>query len=119
MEFEAQSRQVMYPIRLGTGAGYVNLRRKTWKQRRVGHEEEGFSSNRLESAVFVLSLRDTPVITPMLYFCDNQVLLNAVSRRVGEGDQATLVGSPDVDIFTGGDRSAPEKNTSEHGDVLG
>ena len=35
----------------------------------------------------------------MLYLCDNQALLDAVSRCVGEGGKATLVGSPDADIL--------------------
>ena len=35
----------------------------------------------------------------MLYLCDNQALLKAVNRWVGEGGKATLVGAPDVDIL--------------------
>jgi len=35
----------------------------------------------------------------MLYLCDNQALLNAVKRCVGEGGKATLVGAPDADIL--------------------
>ena len=67
------------------GAGYVNLRKKRKRQRRkVGREEAGSSSNRPELAAFVLTLRGTPVTTPMLYFYDNQVLLKAVKRWVGE-----------------------------------
>ena len=34
----------------------------------------------------------------MLYLCDNQALLKAVQRWVGEGGKATLVGAPDADI---------------------
>jgi len=49
------------------GAGYMNLREKRKrKQRKVGHEEQGSSSNRPELAAFVLALRGTPVTTPML-----------------------------------------------------
>ena len=60
------------------GAGYVNLRKKGKRQvRKVGCEEEGSSSNRLELAAFVLALCSTPVTTPMLYLCDNQSLLKA------------------------------------------
>ena len=36
---------------------------------------------------------------PMLYLCDNQALLKAVKRWVGEGGKATLVGAPDADIL--------------------
>jgi len=35
----------------------------------------------------------------MLYLCDNQALLKAVKRWVGEGGKATLVGAPDTDIL--------------------
>jgi len=81
------------------GAGYVNLRKQREKQqRKVGHEEEGSSSNRPELAAFVLALRSTPVTKPMLYLCDNQALLKAVKRWVGEGGKVTLVGAPDADI---------------------
>ena len=82
------------------GAGYVNLRRQRERQqRKVGCEEDGSSSNRSELATFVLALRGTPVTKPMLYVCDNQALLKAVKRWVGEGGKATLVGAPDADIL--------------------
>jgi len=35
----------------------------------------------------------------MLYLCDNQALLKAVKRWVGEGGKATSVGAPDADIL--------------------
>ena len=63
------------------GAGHVNLRRKRKRQqRKVEHEEEGYSSNCPELAAFVLALRSTLVTKPMLYVRDNQVLLKAVKR---------------------------------------
>jgi len=72
------------------GAGYVNLRKQRKKQqRKVGREEEGSGSNRLELAALVLAFRGTPVTNPILYLCDNQVLLRAVKRWVGEGGKAT------------------------------
>jgi len=62
------------------GAGYVNLRKQRKRQqRKMGREEEGSSSNRTELAAFVLALRGTPVTKPMLYLCDNQALLKAVT----------------------------------------
>ena len=79
------------------GAGYVNLRKQ--QQRKVGRENEGSSSNRPELAVFVMALRGTPVTKPMQYLCDNQALLKAVKRWVGEGGRATLVGAPDADLL--------------------
>jgi len=82
------------------GAGYVNLRKQRKRQqRKVGREEEGSSSNRPEPAAFVLALRGTPMTKHMLYLCDDQALLKAVKRWVGEGGKATLVGAPDADIL--------------------
>jgi len=82
------------------GAGYVNLgKQRKRQQRKVGREEEGSSSNRPELAAFVLALCSTPVTKPMLYLCNNQALLKAVKRWVGEGGKATLLGAPDADIL--------------------
>ena len=103
------------------GAGYVNLRKQRKRQqRKVGREEERSSSNRPELAAFVLALRGTPVTNPMLYLCDNQALLKAVKRWVGEGRNATLVGAPDADILLeASNRRAPKKNNSRCSDVSG
>jgi len=82
------------------GAGYNNLRRKKKKQQcKVGREEEGSSSNWPELAAFFLALRNTLIEEPLLYLCDNQSLLKAVTRWIGEGGKATLVGAPDADIL--------------------
>jgi len=82
------------------GAGYVNLQKQRKRQqRKVGREEEGSSSNCPELAAFVLALHCTPVTKRMLYLCDNQALLKAVKRWVGEGGKAMLVGAPDADIL--------------------
>jgi len=82
------------------GAGYNKLRRKKEKQQcKVGREEEGSSSNRPELAAFFLALRDMLIEEPLLYLCDNQSLLKAVTRWIGEGGKATFAGSPDADIL--------------------
>ena len=65
----------------------------------MGREEEGSSSNRPELAAFFLALRDTLIKEPLLFLCDNQSLLKAVSRWIGEGEKATLVRAPDADIL--------------------
>jgi len=76
------------------------LRRKKKKQQcKVRREEEGSSSNQPELAAFLLALRDTLIEEPLLYLCDNQSLLNAVNRWIGEGGKATLMGAPDADIL--------------------
>jgi len=79
------------------GAGYNNLRRKKKKQQcKVGREEEGSSSNRPELAAFLRALRGTLIEEPLLYLCDHQSLLKAVTRWISEGGKATLVGVPDA-----------------------
>jgi len=50
-------------------------------------------------AAFFLALRDTLIEEPLLYLYDNQSLLKAVTRWIGEGGKATLVGAPDADIL--------------------
>jgi len=65
----------------------------------VGHEEEGSSSNQPELAAFFLALCDTPIEEPLLHLCDNQSLLKVVTRWIGEGGKATLVGAPDAEIL--------------------
>ena len=82
------------------GGRYVNLRKQRKRQqRKVGRDEEGSSSKHPELAAVVLALRGTPVTNSMLYLCDNQALLKAVKRWVGEGGKATLVGVPDANIL--------------------
>jgi len=82
------------------GAGYNNLRRTKKKQQcKVGCEEEGSSSNQPELEAFFLALRDTLIEEPLLCLCDNQSLLKAVDRWIGEGGKATLVRAPDADIL--------------------
>ena len=62
----------------------------------MGREEEGSSSTRPELAAFLLALRDPPIEEPLLYLCDNQLLLKTVTRWIGEGGKATLVGASDA-----------------------
>ena len=82
------------------GAAYNDLRRKRKRQQcKVGREEEGSCSNQPKLAAFLLALRDMPIEEPLLYLCDNQSLLKAVSKWIGEGGKATLVGAPEVDIL--------------------
>jgi len=44
-------------------------------------------------AAFLMSLRDTPIEELLLYLCDDQSLLKAVNRWIGDGGKATLVGA--------------------------
>ena len=65
----------------------------------MGREEEGCSSNRPALAAFVLALSGTPVTAPMLCLCDNQALLKALKRWVGEGGKVRPEGPPDANIL--------------------
>ena len=65
----------------------------------MGCEEEGSSSNQPELAAFLLVLWDTLIEEPLLYLCNNQSLLKAANKWIGEGGKATVVGAPDADIL--------------------
>jgi len=96
------------------GAGYVNLQKQRKRQqRKVGREEEGSSPNRPELAAFVLALCSTPVTKPMLYLCNNQALLKAVKRWVGEDSKVTLVGATDADILKKQSKSFEKEQQQE------
>ena len=67
------------------------MKRKQKKQQcKVGRVEESSSSDRPELAAFLLALRDTLIEKPLLYLCDNQSLLKAVNRWIGEDGKATI-----------------------------
>jgi len=68
--------------------------RKECQRKRIQLEPSGTSGLCLGIIV-----RGNPVTTPILDLCDNQALLKAVKRWVGEGGKATLVGAPDADIL--------------------
>ena len=77
----------------------------TWEQKEKAAVQSGTWGRglQLKSAwivsFFFLALRDTPIAEPLLLLCDNQSLLKAVNRWIGEGGKATLVGAPDADIL--------------------
>ena len=82
----------------GTGGNFSKVKRSIRKYN-VGREKEGSSSNWPELAAFLLALRDTLIEEPLLYVCDNQALLKAINRWIGEGGKETLMGAPDADIL--------------------
>jgi len=101
-----------------SGAAYVNLRGKRKRQqRKVGRKKEGSNLNRSELAALVLALSGIPVTKTLLYLCDNQALLKAVKRWVGEGRKVTFVGSTKRRHFIGSSRRAPKRNRSSSCDV--
>ena len=48
----------------------------------------------------------------MLYLCDNQALLKAVKRWVGECGKATLIGARDTDILPEAIEELPKRTTA-------
>ena len=68
----------------GSRNNNLNLRRKQKKQ---------------QCKVVSLALRDMRIEELMLYLCDNQSLLKAVNRWMGEGGKAMLVWAPDSVIW--------------------
>ena len=102
------------------GAGYNNLRRKQKKQQcKAGREEEGSSSNRPELATFFLALRDSLIQEPLLYLCDNQLLLKAVNRWIGGGGKATLVGTTGCGYSGSSHRDTTKEDCSRDSNLLG
>ena len=101
-------------------AGYDNLRRKKKKQQcQVGSEEEDSGSNQPELAAFFLALCDTLIEEPLHFLCDNQLLLKAVDRWIGDGGKATLVGAPDADISGSSHRDTTKDKCSRDINLLG
>ena len=70
----------------------------------VGREEEGTSSNRPELAALVLALRKTRFTDNLLYLCDNQSLLKAVQKWMGEGPKQTMANALDADSLAYSER---------------
>jgi len=58
-----------------------------------------YNIQRPDLAAFILALRSPLETTTMLYLCDNQALLRAIKRWVGEGGKVTSVGAPHADIL--------------------
>ena len=69
------------------------------QQIRVGREEEGTSSNRPELGGVVLALRQAELSDDVIILCDNESVLKAVKKWVGQGGRATLADAPDADIL--------------------
>ena len=69
------------------------------KQARVGREEEGTSSNRPELGGAVLALRQAELSEDVLILCDNESVLKAIKKWIGQGGRATLANAPDADIL--------------------
>jgi len=65
----------------------------------VGREVEGSSLNQPELAAILPALCDMLIEKPLLYLCDDQSLMKAINRWIGEGGKATLVGAPETDIL--------------------
>jgi ribonuclease HI len=67
---------------------------------RVGREEEGTSSNRLELGGVVVALQSAALsCEDVLLLCDKAAVLCVIKKWVGQGGKATLATAPDADIL--------------------
>ena len=57
---------------------------------RVGREQEGTSSDRLELAALEATLQKVDETEDILYLCDNESVLTEVNGWIVEGGKATL-----------------------------
>jgi ribonuclease HI len=81
------------------GSGCCKFREEgAGKCARVGREEEGTSSNRPKLGGVVLALQSA-LSEDVLLLCDNEAVLCAIKKWVGQGGKATLAIAPDADIL--------------------
>jgi ribonuclease HI len=66
---------------------------------RVGREEEVTSSNRPELGGVVLALQSAALSEDFLLLCDNEAVLCATKKWVGQGGKAMLATALDADIL--------------------
>jgi ribonuclease HI len=82
------------------GSGFCKFREEEAdKCARVGREEEGTSSNRPELGGVVLASQSAALSEDVLLLCDNEAVLCAIKKWVGQGGKATLATAPDADIL--------------------
>ncbi len=81
------------------GEGFVWLDRSKCGSERIGREEEGTSSGRVEKGAYTEILRHTPDHEDLLTATDSRVLCRLVGRWVGQGGKASLANSTDTDIL--------------------
>jgi ribonuclease HI len=83
------------------GSGCCKFREEgAGKCARVGREEEGTSSSRPELGGVVLALQSAAALSEdVLLLCDNEAVLCAIKKWVGQGGKATLATASDADIL--------------------
>ena len=81
------------------GAGFVWLDRSKCGSERIGREEEGASSGRVEMGPYAVILRRTPDHEGLVTATDSEVLCRVVTRWVGQGGKASLANTVDADIL--------------------
>jgi ribonuclease HI len=82
------------------GSGCCKFREKgAGKCARVCREEEGTSSNRPELGGVVLALQSAALSEDVLLLCDDEAVLCAIKKRVGQGGKTTLATVSDTDIL--------------------
>jgi hypothetical protein len=71
------------------GTGFVWIDRSRCGRERIGREEEGDSSGRVEIGVYDVILRRTPDNEDLVMTTDSEVLCRVVSRWVGQGGKVS------------------------------
>jgi ribonuclease HI len=80
------------------GAGFVWSDLSKYGSERVGREEEGASSGRVEMGTYAAILRRTPDHEDLVTVTDSEVLCRVVGRWVGQGGRGSLANTDDADI---------------------
>jgi ribonuclease HI len=83
--------------KMGSGCGKFQGEEAD-KCARVEREEKGTISNRPELEGVVLALQPAALSEDVLLLCDNEAVLCAMKKWVGQGGKATLATAPDADI---------------------
>jgi len=85
------------------GAGFYRHEGKTGGFCKVGKDEEGSSSNRVEHAAACIALEDAIAYASsgrtLILLTDSKCLLMAIQKWIGEGIDPCMKASPDGDIL--------------------
>ena len=84
--------------RMGAGVWCRHAHDQEWSVR-VGRETEGTNSKRPELAALASTLRAVHTKSPLLYLCDNEAVLQDITKWIGEGHKTSMALNKDADIM--------------------
>ena len=91
-------RQKIHQQRMGAGVWCRHAHDQEWSVR-VGRETEGTNSKRPELAALASTLRAVHTKSPLLYLCDNEAVLQDITKWIGEGHKTSMALNKDADIM--------------------